>query len=217
MKTSDFFFGQMYTEDGTPCISLPDLLTHATRVPQQYFARQLNRISRTSKNNLLVVWNETSSPSFDELLFRLDPAAVGMVVIGARTDINRNVPVTLDCSLYLDEGVVNIRPHWCAYKEMRAAEIISTLLSPILLYGLFDRTYLKLNSEKDLVVATKDFAQLIKTVMRLAGSNHTMLFDDRAFSAYTRQLQIADDICAEGIPWEKRGEEWSRRLRMMEG
>ncbi len=78
----------------------------------------------------------TSYPSFWSFIDKVDPEQVGFVEIYARQDVNDNVEATLACDIVLVNGVITVKPHWCAYKDIRADEVISTLLVPLHLKAL---------------------------------------------------------------------------------
>lgn len=75
---------------------------------------------------------------------------IGLVYVGSRKDVNQNVKATLDCTLVFVEGTLNIRPHWTAYKEIRANEIINTLLKPLRKYKLVGKTLLVTDEERSM-------------------------------------------------------------------
>ncbi len=57
------------------------------------------------------------------------PEQVGFV----RSTLGRMLTImlkTLACDIVLVNGVITVKPHWCAYKD-QADEVISTLLVPL--------------------------------------------------------------------------------------
>lgn len=138
----DFFFGNINKEQfkNIYSIGLHQLTDIAEKVDVDYFTKQLNRLLISVGGNL-VVEHGSSMPSFYKLLNKINSSEIGMVEVGARTDINDSVKATLECSLYLENGILNLRPHWCAYKDIRADEIISTLLAPLHENNLISKTF----------------------------------------------------------------------------
>jgi len=138
----DFFFGNINKEQfkNIYSIELHQLTDMAEKVGAGYFTKQLNRLL-TSVGGNLIVDHGSSMPSLYKLLNKTHSSEIGMVEIGARTDVNDSVKATLECSLYLENGILNLRPHWCAYKSIRADEIISTLLVPLHENNLISKTF----------------------------------------------------------------------------
>jgi len=97
----------------------------------------------------MIVIDGTSHPSFDKLLQSLNADDIGQVLIGRRTDRNSNVKYTLDCQLWLHNGILDVRPHWTAYKEIRAGEIVQTLINPLTKERLLNRTFLNDSDSAD--------------------------------------------------------------------
>lgn len=179
----DFFFGNVKDKE----CSLSKLLDLAERVPANYFNQQLNRLL-TETGGELVITDETSMPSFERFLSKLSLNDIGKIEIESRIDINNSVDATLACSIWLPKGVCHLRPHWCAYKPMRAREIISTLLVPLHLSGLEKRTYISLGGyEFEPLVDHDDFYTELQAIFRV--SKYTI--DGDALNEYVEMIQRA--------------------------
>ncbi|WP_198266666.1 hypothetical protein [sulfur-oxidizing endosymbiont of Gigantopelta aegis] len=124
----------------------------ANYVDSRYFVRQVNRLLR-KVDGYLDLTHGTSHPPFVQLMDLFGKGDIGFSVITARKDVNASVEATLDCSLYLDEGVIRVVPHWCAYKEIRASEIRDTLMSPLFRHGMIGKVFLSLAEDKAGLIA----------------------------------------------------------------
>ena len=133
MKNEDFFFGKKP-------FNLNDWRDLASSVSQDHFTAQLNRYLNAN-DNFLEIMDGTSHPDFSSLLGAISPAEIGNIRIFARSDQNDALKATLACDILLVNGVVRVTPQWCAYKEIRSSEIISSLLVPIHARALQDKTY----------------------------------------------------------------------------
>lgn len=145
MITHDFYFGDSLKNSS---IDLSTLVKLANQSNKQAFNTALNRVLRDNTNHTVRATCGTSFPDFIGLLKVIDTDTVSRVVIGARTDRNQSVKSTLDCKLYLPEGILHIVPHWCAYKELRAEEVVNTLVKPLTWNGLLKHTFIS-DNEKD--------------------------------------------------------------------
>lgn len=184
VKIDDFFFGEIYQMKNEVEISLDDVIITAKTSPKNYFNDQLKRLVDCYKS--IIMTHETSMPDFDVFMSQLKIDEVGMVVISARTDVNESVGTTLDCTIYFSNGTINVRPHWCGYKETRADEIISTLIAPLIKNGCHERTYV-VNSDGERSLIDKDFKDAINTVMSVANSSG--VFDSTALENWVRRLR----------------------------
>jgi len=132
---SDFFFD---TLDNEGHIHLSDLAAYGQITTPMYFKRALNRCLRNAPCNRIIASDASSHPpDFAKILSILDTDDIGLVVIGRRTDDSDDIKYTLDCQLWLEEGILDVQPHWTAYKEIRAEEIVTTLLKPLMKKELF--------------------------------------------------------------------------------
>jgi len=174
----DFFFGNINNEriKNIYSIGLHQLIDMAEKVDADYFTKQLNRLL-TSVGGNLIVNNGTSMPSLYKLLNKIHSSEIGMVQIGARTDINDSVKATLECSFYLENGILNLRPHWCAYKDIRADEIISTLLVPLHENNLISKTF-TIWSEGEAECFSEDIESQVSCLFSLSGYPYYSTPDD---------------------------------------
>lgn len=146
----DYYFGRFYAdaERNEVNLSLNDLIRRGKLSGPEHFTAQLRRL--IAQNPQAVVTDGSSNPPFEDFLACLDMSQIGLVYVGSRKDVNQNVKATLDCTLVFVEGTLNIRPHWTAYKEIRANEIINTLLRPLRKYKLVGKTLLVTDEERSM-------------------------------------------------------------------
>lgn len=212
MQKQDFFFGQLSAnKDKVTCIDWYRLLERAEAVSPSFLVKQLNRLLR-SVGGEVVVHNETSYPSFHSLLKKIPMDEIGLVEIESRTDRNNNVNATLACSLYLTEGVVHIRPHWCAYKPIRADEIISTLLAPLHLYGHIEKTFLNITEGETPEVISQDLRAQIYEILELADYPYHSAADEdgKWMNRNITTLAEAQEVAAKNLPQSEREKAYHR-------
>lgn len=118
-----------------------------SEIENSFFTKQLNRY--LAKNDgRMELFCHSSHPSFADFLGNIDCKAIGNIKFFARTDLNPSVNATLSCDILMDNGIITITTHWCAYKAERADELLSTLLVPLHLMNLQSKTFLKTNAEE---------------------------------------------------------------------
>lgn len=139
-RPTDFFFGDVYYKREV-AISLTRINSLLSQVPKHFAIQQINRLLMCA-GGTVIVNDGTSYPDFADFLSVISCDDVGKVEISSRSDINENVNATLYVDLYFASGVVSIRPHWCAYKDIRSHEILTTLLLPLYEHGLHTRSFL---------------------------------------------------------------------------
>tara|TARA_R110001592_G_scaffold243151_3_gene504049 strand:- start:3447 stop:4007 length:561 start_codon:yes stop_codon:yes gene_type:complete len=138
----DFFFGSLQlSSTGILSTDLSSVIENPG-VLDGFSGRQLQRLLTISPSNILELSHSTSSPSFYRLLEVIGTDRIGKITIYARTDLNNAVDATLACDILTESGLIKFAPQWCAYKEIRAEEIISTLLCTLYMYNLERRTYI---------------------------------------------------------------------------
>lgn len=185
----DFFFGNINREriKNIYSIELHQLTDIAEKVDADYFTKQLNRLLSSVGGNLIVE-HGSSMPSLYKLLDKTHSSDIGMVEVGARTDINDSVKATLECSLYLENGILNLRPHWCAYKEIRADEIISSLLAPLHENNLISKTF-TIWSEGETERFPEDIESQVSCLFSLSGYPYYATSDDEPrMIRYTQEI-----------------------------
>ncbi len=162
----DFFFGKINkTEEGFYQLGLSEITKLGEMVSPDFFYSQLNRLLLNS-SGFLDIYDGTSHPRFSSFLDTLFLNEIGMIQIGQRKDVNNNVKATLDCSIFLTNGIIRVTAHWCAYKEIRASEIIGSLLNPLVENKLIEKTFIKVPDNnikplsKDKEIATKQLFAL---------------------------------------------------------
>jgi hypothetical protein len=178
VKEIDFFFGEINRSDTDIKLTLDSVVDKARSTPKKYFKEQIKRLIRDHTN--IVLTHESSSPDFETLLDQLIAEGIGMIVISSRTDRNENVRATLDCTLYFKEGMINVRPHWCGYKETRADEIFSTLIIPLIKNGFHAITYL-MSDENERELLDVEFEGVVASVMSLSMYASVLNFEERDY------------------------------------
>lgn len=136
----DLHFGRLFNSEGTAelCASLPQACELASKAPAEFFGH-LTRLLRDLPGKNVVFIGETSGPDFDKLLAGIPADQIKRIDVGARTDQNPNVNATLECSIWLNGGVIRVRPQWCAWSANRADELVSTLLVPLVQHGVMSK------------------------------------------------------------------------------
>lgn len=213
----DFFFGEYYDKDGDAVFFLHKLEELVKKVSPAFLTRQLNRFltelnaSRGPSwpHARLIVSDGTSHPSFWHFIDSIEPSSVGFIEIYARMDINTNLKATLACDIVMDQGVVSVVPHWCAHKDIRAGEIVSTLLVPLHLKGLHTRSFLRWDDGKTERLSHGmdwGYEDELKTVFKLSKypSAGTPLCDDdrRRFHENTQDLKLASQVGGKNLSGE---------------
>lgn len=190
MKNEDFFFGKKP-------FNLNDWRDLASSVSQDHFTAQLNRYLNAN-DNFLEIMDGTSHPDFSSLLGAISPAEIGNIRIFARSDQNDALKATLACDILLVNGVVRVTPQWCAYKEIRSSEIISSLLVPIHARALQDKSYV-VNSDgtMDKLLHGTDFESELQNIFNL--SKYPGSYD----SKYIKPLMVATDVGRANIPLDE--------------
>lgn len=165
----DYLFGQMRKTKGFPAIPLVNLLKVARHLTPEHFVKQLNRLVAAS-GGALDITDETSMPDFQAFLERIPSDDVHLVNISKRTDLNDSVDATLDCTLFIEGGMVRVSPQWCAYKYNRAIDIIDTLLKPLFEKQLLDRTFIDADWDDEELVSVDNYLSYAPQVLfTLAG------------------------------------------------
>lgn len=166
---NDFFFGKVFKgEHGENELGLSNVGELAKQVSPEFFTAQLNRLLR-SINGKVMLSEGTSSPNFWEFISKLSFDDVGFIDLYARTDINGNIDATLACDIMLHDGVVTVAPHWAAYKEVRANELISTLVLPLHLANFHGKTYLRHHKgQKEPLLDGSNYRDELTRVFRLS-------------------------------------------------
>ncbi|BBM00432.1 hypothetical protein [Microbulbifer sp. GL-2] len=196
MKKKDFFFGDIYTRKDVSRLDLHEASRIAQNVSAHFFTAQLNRLLADS-NGQVSFYDGTSHPSFWKFIEKIVVDEVGFIEIYSRQDINQSVKATLACDLILLNGIISITTHWCAYKEIRADEIISTLLIPLHLQGLQEKTYIRWDSgETDRLLERDYYNDELRKVFRLAKYPAAMTSDysDDLAERYELSLRCATDV-----------------------
>lgn len=165
MVQEDFFFGKIDSKN--PTISLSKAVLKGEQVSPEFFAMQINRLLDKSNNRITLTCG-TSYPDFSGLLKNLPQKEVGLIEIYAKHDVNEMMEATLACDIYMLNGVVSVVTNWCAYKHARAAEIVSTLLVPLIsTNNSFSKSFVRTGSDKVKLPECND--KLLNMIFSLAG------------------------------------------------
>lgn len=189
---TDHYFGELNRPVGSDELIAPlrELLEKARMSGGQHFTEQLRRV--IGRHGCLVASDGSTAPPFAQLLDNLDTTKIGLVRITGRTDVNVNTG-TLQCTLVFVEGPFHIRPDWCAWKELRASEIIGTLLIPLIRHGLLGRIVLP-QYQKDRPFPTEP-ADMVRELFQLAGEPYSPVTHGR-LEGYTSRI----DDALRGVP-----------------
>ncbi|KGM26735.1 hypothetical protein KS18_18785 [Photorhabdus luminescens] len=205
MRKRDFFFGDVYEGSGGATLRLSDMEPLARKVSAEFFTSQLNRMLK-EHDGLLTISDETSHPSFWSFIDKVDTKQVGFVEIYARQDVNDNVEATLACDIVLVNGVITVKPHWCAYKDIWADEIISTLLS-LHLKALQDKAYIRWDDGETEPLLQNDYFQAeLENVFLVSKYPSAMSWGDTAdqkVKQYKMDLECATDVGRRGVSSEQ--------------
>lgn len=139
---NDFFFQGIINGSPSNSVALADLQKKVFGAPKEFLSQQFDRLLGQIGGEL-TIWTEGSAPEFYQFLESVDPSWIGKVVIFAVPKDNDHVKATLSCELYFPHGIITFTADWCAYKTLRAQEVVHTLLVPIHQFGLGDRTLLR--------------------------------------------------------------------------
>lgn len=165
----DFFFGETnQTKDKICQLQLSDVNKLGKIVTPDFFYAQLNRFL-LSNNNRIDLYNGTSYPDFPEFIKYLLPENIGLIQISQRKDVNANVEATLDCSITLLNGIVRVTAHWCAYKDVRANEIVTSLLNPLIENNLLTKVFIKTPGVNENKALSQDKETAKKQLFMLSG------------------------------------------------
>lgn len=114
----------------------------AEKVSDDFFTAQLNRMLHEHGGRLTIT-SDTTSPSFWSLIDKIVNEQLGFVELYARYDVNDSVEATLACDIVLLNGVISFKSNWCVYNDIRADDIVFTLLIPLHLKALQNKTYIR--------------------------------------------------------------------------
>ncbi|BCD97746.1 hypothetical protein [Marinagarivorans cellulosilyticus] len=137
----DVLFGEIDTRGESCSLEFAGVVSVARRLQPRGFANQINRLLRESGGSVEAI-EHTSDPDFYVILDKLSKADIDCIYIGRRTDQNSAVKATLDCSLFLSDGLFRVVPQWCSYKDTRADEIVGGLIEPLFKNELIDIVYI---------------------------------------------------------------------------
>ncbi|WP_054070432.1 MULTISPECIES: hypothetical protein [Pseudomonas syringae group] len=170
MTSNDHFFGQVEISSRTSeaILSLNTVVQLAQLVGRDHFTAQLRRL--LSVHGHVALTNGTSAPDFATLLQHLLYEQIGYARLGLRQDISEGN--NLVCTLIFVEGTLEIRAIWTGYKELRAYELIKTLLLPLRHSGLAERTFF-LKDQGSLVRLPKDSENQLLAVLSYHGEPYS--------------------------------------------
>lgn len=197
----DFYFGTINKTAGSEFSLSLNHLNKLIRlgISPSAFTAQLNRLLAQTDSHL-VVSDGTSYPDFITLINHINPDAISMIELEARTDINTAVDATLACNIYLADGVLNVRTNWCGYKDIRADEIMATLITPLYLLQLNTRTVI------DNTLLSSDPADAIHQVFVLSKYPSQSNKEN-----YIKDIDLAINVTASGFQGEAAYAEFDKR------
>lgn len=183
MKKNDFFFGEILKSGGHFNKPFCDVIELSTQVSAFYFTTQIERVL-TALEGEFILNCDTSYTEVYRLIEKLNALNIGKVELVRVKYHPPEIPFVLTCKFYLRNGVVSVRSHWCAYKEVRAEELVHTLLAPLFQYNLISKTYISYDGELESV--SNDTEELIRNVLGYLSNS-----SDRV-DVYTKHL---NEIC----------------------
>lgn len=202
MKKNDFFFGDVSYENGEASIRLSKTEPLVKKVSAAFFTDQLNRVLQEHGGRLSLV-DGSSHPNFWEFIDNVAAEKIGFIEIYARQDVNNSFKATLACDIFLLNGVVTVKPHWCPYKGLRADEVVSTLLVPIHLKALQTKTYVRWDDGKsELLVEGEYYKAELEKVFSVAKYPLAMTWGDtpdQKFNEYNLELECATEVGQRGV------------------
>lgn len=164
----DFFFGNICVVNDKADLNLNDVVEVAKDVSASYFTGQLNRVL-AKVGGELVLSNSTSCTDLTPLFDKILSSSIGKIEIVRHTDVNPAVDCTLGCNIYLDEGVIQVKAHWCARNEDRAGQIFTSLISPLHENELFEVTFVNNDGQlSPLNAGGVNFEFEIEQILKLA-------------------------------------------------
>jgi hypothetical protein len=137
----DVLFGAIDTGESTSKLELNNIVDAARRLKTTGLIAQLNRLLRENNGSVEAV-DYSSNPDFYVILDNLAKSDIHCIYISMRTDQNDSVKATIDCSLFLNDGLLRVTPQWCAYKDARSDEITGGLVEPLFRNNLHDLVYI---------------------------------------------------------------------------
>ncbi len=150
---------------------------------------------------------ERRTPAFGASSTRLFQSRLVSWRSHARQDVNDNVEATLACDIVLVNGVITVKPHWCAYKDIRADEVISTLLVPLHLKALQGKAYIRWDDgETEPLLQNDDYQAELENVFSVSKYPSAMSWGDTAdqkVKQYKMDLECATDVGCRGVSSEQ--------------
>lgn len=206
-QTSDFFFGEYVASNNRGSISLDQMLPLADKVSGVFFTSQLNRFLQLNSGRISL-HDGTSQPSFFELIDKIDDSSIGYIEIYARTDVNSSVRATLACDIFLEHGVVSVTPHWATHQDIRADEVIATLLVPLHLKGLHAKSFVRTAASEPkrlLCPVLSNYEDEIRLVFDVSGYpmvSHVTEEGRQRLNRNARDLEAASQVGQKGLSGE---------------
>lgn len=200
IEVNDFFFGSGFVGNNGLQLKcqLRDIEPLTKRVSAEFYTAQLNRMLN-QYGGLWTFNDDTSCPRFWTLIDKLVKEQVGFVEIFACEDVNDSVNATLGCDIVLVNGVIRVKAHWCAYKAIRAEEIVTTLLLPLHLKRLQDNVYIRNdNGVVEQLVVGANYQGELRRVFNLARYPDA-ISDSMQLQHYISMLQCATEVGDSGV------------------
>lgn len=200
MSMKDHFFGPLYSDRDTGELSqsLRQAVSLARLVGAEHFTAQVRRM--LSQHRHFALTDGTSAPELPELLRLLQVDQIGLVKLDTRRDLDEGQNLT--CHLVFVEGVLEVRACWTGYKDIRAFELVDTLLRPLVDHGLAPRTFLV--QGKDELPLPTDPGEMFLAVMRLHGESFVHGASGHgALQSYVDRITGTDSRADVKAEWER--------------
>lgn len=162
-------FGSYYSEERQRrCVRFANLGALARVMEPRDFSQQLSLLVAQCPNRELVVTDGTSYPAgFEHILKSI--VDLQLIILKGRTDVNNAVEKTLGIDFLVPAGVLSLRPHWTAYKEIRAQELLCDLrwlwLEP------FRQRTVALDAQDRYLQLQDDYVPFVRTVLSIISDN----------------------------------------------
>lgn len=196
----DFFFGDieycLETNKGLPLEKLKDI---SARVGAGYFTGQLNRLLNKVGGKISAPY-QCSSGDLNCLLDKLVVGEIGLVELTVNIDLIAKSKKTLSCSIFLENGVIEVLSQWDMNEDVKVYELISTVLVPLHLNELETKTFIRWNSDRvQTLVFKDDYQQEVEDMLILMGKPYLRELDEEENMVhYVEYLSCASKVGATG-------------------
>lgn len=184
----DYLFGDL------DCLSTESFLAPLAHSKQEFPITQLNRLF--ASRSTIEIHDMVSQPDFDKLISTIGPENIFKVVIDVVSGPNAVVDKVYQAKLYLENGIIDYKVGWTAYKDTRADELVGSMLYPLLKSGLGDATSIILNGHETRVDLSLNHASIVHSIRSvLSMTNKTLSYPDDWYDDHAKW--ILNDLTAE--------------------